>query len=304
MEGFSGSPSLAAPGNAHVLIFHKQNGYIHTATADVVAALKTDLTAHGLNVESTTDSLAFTNQNLARFGVVVFLNTNYRNGPLLARPQEAAFEAYLHGGGAFAGLHSAVPLNGAAEEAVWPWYAGLFGARFRSHSPYRGAAMVVEDRAHFSTRGLPARLALQDEWYAVQANPRNVAGIRVLATVDETGFLPESDMGGDHPVTWYRIFEGARAWMTLVGHDMAAFSNPDFMAHVRGGIQWAAGLDSAATAIVAPRRTVTGGKRETLLAYRGKDGGRLEIRLDGRIVAASRKPGRLPWVADRIRAQE
>jgi type 1 glutamine amidotransferase len=294
LGGIFGHAVAEAP---RILIFHKQNGYIHTATPEVVAALKTDWAAYGILVESTVDSLAFTTQNLARFDAVAFLNTNYRNAPLLTRAQEAAFEAYLHAGGAFVGLHSAVPLNGTYEETVWPWYANLFGARFRSHSPYRSASIVLEDRFHASTLGLPARITLQDEWYAVQSNPRNVAGIHVIATVDETGFLAESNMGGDHPVTWSRTFEGARSWMTLVGHDMGAFSNVDFRAHVRNGVLWAAGRDSATTALRAANAATRGLKHATLLSYVGKRGERLEVRLDGRSVTARR--GQVPAKASK-----
>jgi type 1 glutamine amidotransferase len=280
----------AVPAQApRVLIFHKQNGFIHTATPDVVASLKSNWTANGLAVESTTDSLAFTAQNLARFKAVVFLNTNYRTAPLLARSQEAVFEDYLHAGGSFVGIHSAVPLNGTYEETVWPWYATLFGARFRSHSPYRSAPLVFEDRNHASTRGLPARITLQDEWYAVQVNPRTVAGIHVIATADETGFLADSYMGGDHPMTWSRTFEGARAWMTLVGHDMAAFSNANFQTHVRNGVVWAALGDTATTALRALRPATRLGKRGTLLSYEGRHGERVELRLDGRSVRVQRK---------------
>lgn len=241
-------PALPAD-TTRVLLFHKQNGFIHTATGDIVDRIKADLLSHGIAVETTLDSLAFTAQNLARFKAVVFINTNYRNGPLLARAQEVAFETYLQTGGGFAGIHSAVPLNGTAEEAIWPWYARLFGARFRSHAPYRRASMIIENKNHPSTQGLPTRISLDDEWYAVQTNPRSVAGIQILATVDETGFLPESKMNGDHPVSWHHLFEGARAWMTLVGHDMAAFSNADFLTHIRGGIVWAASSDSATTSL-------------------------------------------------------
>lgn len=274
-----------------VLLFHKQNGFIHTATADVVNRIKTDLIAHGIAVENTLDSLAFTPQNLARFDAVVFINTNYRNGPLLSRAQEAAFEAYVQAGGGFAGIHSAVPLNGTAEEAIWPWYARLFGARFRSHAPYRRAAMVIENANHPSTRGLPNRISLEDEWYAVQINPRSVTGIQVLATVDETGFLPESQMNGDHPVSWHRLFEGARTWMTLVGHDMAAFSNADFLAHVRGGIVWAASADSAATAVspfANPTLKTARAAGDRRMTYTGRNGDRLKIRINGAAIQAWR----------------
>jgi len=286
-----------APAQApRVLIFHKQNGYIHTATPEVVSTLTTDWNAHGVTVDTTTDSLAFTSQNLARYDAVVFLNTNYRNGPLLARAQEAAFEDYIRNGGAFVGLHSAIPLNGTMEEAVWPWYAEMYGARFRSHAPYRAGYIVVEDAAHFSTQGLPARFGLQDEWYALQVNPRAVTGIHVLATVDETGFQPDSHMGGDHPVSWSRTFEGGRVWITVVGHDMGAFGNSSFQTHVRNGVLWAAGGDSTATALVSRRAAIRPGARSakgsgapvTALSYTGKNGARLEVFVDGRAVATRR----------------
>jgi type 1 glutamine amidotransferase len=284
--------SHALAESPRVLIFHKENGYIHTATPAVVAALKSDWGAKGLVVESSIDSLAFTSQNLARFRAIVFLNTNYRNGPLLTRAQEAAFEAYLHGGGGFVGLHSAVPLNGTMEETVWPWYASLFGARFRSHAPYRSGTMILEDSTDFSTRGLPTRITLQDEWYALQVNPRSLPGVRILATVDETGFQADSKMGGDHPVSWSRTFEGGRAWMTVVGHDMGAFSNASFMTHVRHGVLWAAGADTGATTGVrVPQARAFQKASGTLLGYTGRNGERMEVQLNGRSVTARRPEG-------------
>src|SRR5690606_13781704 len=97
----------------------------------------------------------------------------------------------------------------------------------------------VEDSTHPATWARPTRITVQDEWYALQVNPRQVPGVHVLATVDETGFQPDSYMGGDHPVTWVRTFEGGRVWVTVVGHDMGAFSNADFISHVSGGVVWA-----------------------------------------------------------------
>lgn len=283
-----------------VLIFHKQNGYIHVSTDSCVARLKTHLASQGLPAESTIDSLAFAADNLARFGAVIFYNTNYRGGPLLSRAQEAAFEEYIRSGGAFVGIHSAVPLNGTAEESVWPWYFRLFGVRFKGHPPQRNAPMVIEDADHPSTRGLPARIILSDEWYAMQTNPRDVAGVKVLATVDETGFPAGSGMG-DHPVSWYRMFEGARTFVTLVGHDMASFSHPDFLRHLAGGILWAGGWDGStglgrgsregaqAARDAAPERGARGP-----LVYRGRDGTILEIHsVDGRLIEGRRSaPGR------------
>lgn len=281
----------AAQDSTRILLFHKQNGYIHTATPTVVAALRSDWRLHGFAVETTIDSLAFTTENLSRFAAVAFLNTNYRNGPLLTRAQEAAFENYLRAGGAFIGLHSAIPLNGTMEEGIWPWYAGMYGARFRSHAPYRGGTLIVEDSTHPATQGRPTRITVQDEWYALQANPRTVPGVHVLATVDESDFLPDSHMGGDHPVTWVRAFEGGRVWVTVVGHDMGAFSNAGFISHVRGGVLWATSDEVASTRGARGLRETRGrhdSRRPTALSYRGAGGEWLEVRVDGRTVTARR----------------
>lgn len=269
------------------LIFHKQNGYVHAATDTCVALLKERLALEGVPAEATTDSLAFTPANLARFGVVVFYNTNYRGGPLLDRRQEAALEKFIQGGGGFAGIHSAVPLDGGFEESIWPWYARLFGARFKGHPPARFAPMLIEDATHPSTRGLPGRIVLYDEWYALQANPRSEPGVRVLATVDETGFPQGSGMG-DHPVSWHREFEGGRSFATLVGHDLASFSHPDFLRHLAGGIGWAGGWEGNTT--IRGEAAGSGApepRRSRSQVFRGRDGRRLEVfAVDGSLIEA------------------
>jgi type 1 glutamine amidotransferase len=278
-----------------ILIFHKQKGFIHEDTDSCVKILIKYLEARGLPAESTKDSLAFTSANLARFGAVVFFNTNYRNGALLSRAQEEAFEGFIHNGGGFVGIHSAIPLDGAWEETVWPWYARMFGTRFKVHPAMQSATMIVEKTGHPSTAGLPARITLKDEWYQTQANPRNQTGLQVLASLDAASY-PGGLVTGDHPVSWQRNFEGARTWVTLVGHDLSAFANPDYLAHVRGGIQWAGGWEGT-TAIRSDRSsraTAEGrahGRRNAAagLIYRGADGGRLEIRnVAGRFIEATR----------------
>lgn len=281
------------------LIFHKQNGYIHVDTDSCVKVLIKYLEARGLAAESTKDSLAFTAANLARFGAVVFYNTNYRNGALLNRAQEEALEGFIHKGGGFAAIHSAIPLDGAWEETVWPWYARLVGARFKSHPAIQSATMIIEKTGHPSTAGLPARITLKDEWYQTQTNPRNQVGLQVLASLDASTY-PGGVVTGDHPVSWQRHFEGSRTWVSLVGHDLSAFANPDYLAHLRGGILWAGGWEGAGTALRPDpsRRTGPAGLRPERkgpggLIYIGADGGRLEIRnVAGKFVEATRTQGR------------
>jgi len=50
-------------------------------------------------------------------------------------------------------------------------------------------------------------------------------------------------MGKDHPVTWCHEQGRGRAWYTALGHTAASWSEQRFLAHILGGIQWAAGAD-------------------------------------------------------------
>ncbi len=115
----------------------------------------------------------------------------------------------------------------------------------------------------------------------------------MLASLDAASY-PAGKVTGDHPVSWQGSFEGGRSWVTLVGHDLSAFSNPDYLAHVKGGILWAGkwdgSLDPGTSNIVPGRARVNNGARSnqrpaTNWIYRSTKGGRLEIRnVSGRFI--------------------
>ena len=68
-----------------------------------------------------------------------------------------------------------------------------------------------------------------------------VAGVRVLATVDEDTY-EGAVMGAPHPIAWAHAFEGGRAWYTAMGHTAESYTEPDFLDHLLGGVLWAAAL--------------------------------------------------------------
>ncbi len=45
-------------------------------------------------------------------------------------------------------------------------------------------------------------------------------------------------MGSDHPMTWYHKYDGGRAFYTAFGHTESSYSEPDFLAMIRGAIEW------------------------------------------------------------------
>lgn len=214
-----------------ILLFSKTAGFYHSALFTAVPNVQAAAEAAGMAVDATTDAGAFTDANLAQYDAVVFLLTS---GDVLDDAQQAAFERFIQNGNGYAGIHSA-----SDTEYSWPWYGDLVGAYFDSHPPVQEATLHVETTNHASTEGLPATWVRTDEWYNFDANPR--ANVTVLMTVDETTYTGGT-MGADHPIAWYHEFDGGRAWYTGGGHRGAAYSEPDFMAHVIGGIEYAAGL--------------------------------------------------------------
>jgi hypothetical protein len=47
-------------------------------------------------------------------------------------------------------------------------------------------------------------------------------------------------MGKDHPVSWYHQVEQGRVFVTLLGHNGEMYRDPQYLAHLMGGIWWAA----------------------------------------------------------------
>lgn len=226
-----------------ILVFTRTEGFRHdsiSAGRDLVAAIAD---AGGLIVEETEEPTDFTAGNLARFAVVVFLNTT---GDVLDPLEEAAFRAYIEGGGGWVGVHSATDT-----EHDWPWYGTLIGgdAWFVSHPAIQDASLDLELLETPSTGCYPASFTMRDEWYNFLNNPRDamVEGpVEVLMTIDESSYNPGANaMGADHPIAWRHEVGQGRAWYTNLGHRNETYADPGFREHLRGGILWAAGADFA-----------------------------------------------------------
>jgi len=236
------APAATAPAAAkpRLLLFSKTGGFRHASIPDAIKAVQ-KLLSDRYDIDATEDSATFTEANLKRYAAVVFLSTT---GDILNTDQKAAFQAYIHGGGGYAGVHAA-----ADTEHKWPWYAQLVGAWFKTHPTPQEALVRVEDRTHRSTRMLPAEWKRFDEWYVYDENPRS--RVKVLANLDDST-IKGANMGGDHPIAWYHDFEGGRAWYTGGGHTSESYSEELFLKHLEGGILWAAGAKDDAAPEKAP----------------------------------------------------
>ena len=212
-----------------VLIFSRTKGYRHASIGAGKRAIMAMGTANKFRADTTEDATKFTLANLKQYKAVVFLSTT---GNVLDSLQQGAFEQYIRQGGGYVGIHAA-----ADTEYDWPWYNQLCGAWFLDHPKQQNAEVVVIDKKHPSTSMLPDRWKRFDEWYSYKSI---VAGPTVLAMLDEKTY--EGGKNGDnHPIAWYRNFEGGRSFYTGMGHTDESYVEPLFMAHLLGGIQWTMG---------------------------------------------------------------
>ena len=205
-ESGAGAIAQTAPRFA-VLVLSKTTGFRHDSIPEGIAAIKALGADHGFSVDSTEDTARFTDVELARYKVVVFLSTT---GNIFADDQKVAFERYIRSGGGFVGIHSA-----SDTEYQWAWYGRRIGAYFASHPEIQPAMIRIEDPLHPSTESLPAAWERTDEWYNFRDNPRGT--VHILATVDESSYSG-GKMGADHPIAWCQVIDGGRSWYTAMGH--------------------------------------------------------------------------------------
>ncbi|MHC0441979.1 ThuA domain-containing protein [Flavobacterium sp. 3-210] len=212
-----------------VLIFSKTNGFRHESIAAGIAAIKKLGAENHFIVDATEDSLAINSKNLKQYQVVIFLSAS---GHVLGEKQKLALQKFIEKGNGFVGIHSATNC-----EPDWPWYAKMIGGIFDGHPEPQIAKLVIVNNEHLSTKHLPAIWERKDELYNFKyINP----DVNVLIKVDESSYKGGKH-GDNHPLAWYHDYDGGRAFYTALGHSPESYSDPLFVQHLLGGINYAFG---------------------------------------------------------------
>ncbi|MEO9511481.1 MAG: ThuA domain-containing protein [Flavobacteriaceae bacterium] len=218
-------------GQPKLLIFAKTMGYKHKSIPAGIKAIEKLGAENNFSVDTTTNAAMFTDEELKKYSVVVFLSTT---GSVLDYQQEAAFERYIQSGGGYVGIHAATDT-----EYDWGWYGKLVGAYFQNHP--RGtpeANFIVTDKNFAATSFFTDSIWKRtDELYDFDKFNPNV---NVVVTVDESTYEGGS-MGDFHPMSWYHEYDGGRSFYTAGGHTDESFSEELFLKHLLGGIQYAIG---------------------------------------------------------------
>ena len=193
-----------------VLVFSKTSGFRHDSIPVGAEALKKVGEANGFSVVASEDDGLFTADGLKPFQVIVFLSvTGNKN---FTDPEKEAFKIWYEAGHGWVGIHAASNIQ-------------------------------VVDNTHQSTAHLPAVWERKDEWYAFKEQPKDV---HVLLKIDETSYKPDKGgMDGNHPMAWWHLYDGGRAFYTELGHTKESFADPLYLKHVAGAILWAANKPDA-----------------------------------------------------------
>jgi cytochrome c len=217
-----------------VLVFIKTSGFHHESIPAGIAAIEKIGRENNFSIDTSSDASVFNNNDLKKYRTVIFLSTT---GDLLNSDEQVAFQRYIEAGGGFMGIHAA-----ADAEYDWAWYNKLVGAYFKNHpgNPnVRKATVVVTDTSNAAMKGIPHKWERTDEWY----NYKNIStDLKVIALLDENSY-EGGENGKFHPIAWYHDFDGGRSFYTGGGHTSESFSEPLFVQHLAGGIQYAMGPD-------------------------------------------------------------
>lgn len=248
-------------GKPKVLVFSKTAGFYHESIPTGIAAIQKLGEENGFDVDTTTQSSKFSEENLKQYSTVIFLNTT---GDVLNHIEEADFERYIQAGGGFVGIHAA-----ADTEYHWGWYNRLVGGYFIDHpginDPHpnvQPGKITVEDAKHASTEFLPSPWERTDEWYSYQ---KMNAKVNVLLSLDEDSYQGGYDMG-EHPIAWYHDYDGGRAFYTGGGHTNESYSEELFLSHLLAGIEYAIGKNKVLDYTKATSKQVPESNRFTKTA--------------------------------------
>lgn len=242
----SPAPAFSADG-PRVLVYTRNHvtngsGYVHDNIADSVAAIKKLGAENGFAVDSSDDPAVFTRDNLRKYRVLVFSNSN--NEAFATNAQRDAFKAFIHGGGGFVGIHSA-----SGCERDWPYYWSVLGGKFQRHPKQQKFTVRVVDPDHPATKGLPASFEWEDECYYLEFLNPDLHPLLVTdpTQLDDPGRKqhPGGLVGRSLPLAWTLRTDGGRSFYTALGHRKEHYQDPVLLRQILGGIQWAMGDPAA-----------------------------------------------------------
>jgi hypothetical protein len=184
-------------------------------------------------VDQTDDCAVITPENMAKYACLVF----YTNRELpISEDNRRAILDYVRNGGGFVAIHS-----GTGTFFEWPPYQEMINAIFDGHPWTQKVRVIIEDRKHPITKGLPEAFEVPDEIYQHTNWSREVT--HVLASLDITSVdlnakgVKRQDR--DFGLAWAHRYGQGRVYVNALGHTKDCWDNLCFESMIVRGIRWA-----------------------------------------------------------------
>jgi uncharacterized protein len=176
----------------------------------------------------------FTKENLAKYQLVMFYTTG--NLPIGQEHLDYFFKEWLPTKGhAFVGFHSASDTFHDYQP-----YWDMVGGTFTAHPWNAGDTVTisVHDTDHPAMKPFGEEFQFKDEIY--QYKNWQPDKVRLLMSLN----MAKNKIKRPYlvPISWVKEYGEGRVFYTNLGHNIATWTNPQFLAHVRGGIEWSLGL--------------------------------------------------------------
>ncbi len=270
---FAGPPPAAAQSApARILYLTQSAAFAHPVLPHSEAVFTRIAKESGvLDLTVSHDASSLSADTLAEYDAVVFFTT----GELpMDAAQKAALLAWVRGGGAFVGVHSATDTF-----YEWPAYLPLIGGYFDGHPWHQEVTVQVENPHHPATRHLGRSFRIHDEIYQHRDWSRDNVDVLLSLDVESVDMNARNIRRADRDfaLAWTREEGAGRVFYTALGHRPEVWDDPRFQTHLLQGIAWAIGApattdDVAANALTAEERA-DGWKLlfdgESLAAWRG-----------------------------------
>ncbi|MFN3388186.1 MAG: ThuA domain-containing protein [Allosphingosinicella sp.] len=225
--------AVAADTQKRVLLFSHSTGYRHASIEPGIEAIRALGAREGIEIVASEDPDVFSAAGLSGYDAIIFLSTSTKkddpSSEWFQGGRRDALQGFVRNGGGIVGIHAA-----SDSHYHWPWYVKMIGGHFISHpeGTPEGALRVV-DRDHPATKGMDATMRRVDEWYYFgDYNPET----HLLVTLDPAS-IGEKDVN-PNPVSWAHEYEGGRVFYTAMGHTTETYQDPNFLAHLAGGLKW------------------------------------------------------------------
>ncbi|MGH9371090.1 MAG: ThuA domain-containing protein [Vicinamibacterales bacterium] len=226
------TPGSSGNTPARLLVVTHTTGFRHDSIPAAEAALGAIGTQSGLFQAEfcrTADHVRtrLTPAGLAAVDAVFFANTTGD----LGIPDMGAFLAWIGGGKAFLGAHSASDTYHDSPE-----YLEMLGGEFLTHGAIVEAEVRVNDPNHPAVAHLAPRFRMTDEWYRFRPTG---PGRTVLLSFDRN---PPDGVGvagdpTDLPLAWHKPYGSGRVFYTALGHRSEVWADPRFRTHLLEAIR-------------------------------------------------------------------